>query len=255
MKADPSPGLWGPIEAASPSRHQRITKGGDVHPRASGVPQRNRAFRRLIVHDGDDFYGERAELGHNEYRFGENTGGQTTGTFALYREGQRKITFFSQRYGAGFMSTEDGWQTVMQMKQTQPYAGNGPVNGAPALEVQLYQGRVRLRSFWSEKWSTRAPVLRRWIRYALDITYSQDPSVGKAQMFADLNADGDFLDRGEVSPVLGMRTLAYVTAGGSGTIPLGDSIPGHLRLGIYHDTSVYGSATVDVDNVQVLAAP
>jgi hypothetical protein len=249
--ADPEPGLWGQIDAVSDSRHQRMASGGDPRSKASGAPQGNSAFRRLTVQDGDDFYGERVELGHNEYRHGENRGRQTSGTFALYREGERKITFFSQRYGAGFTSSASDWQTIMQMKQTQPYAGNGPVDGAPALELQLHHRRVGLYSFWSQKWSTASPPNGRWIRYALDVTYSQDPTKGKVRVFVDTNADGDFLDKGERSPVLTMRTLAYVSAQGNGTIPVGQSLPGHLRIGLYHD-SAYGTATVDVDNVQIL---
>jgi hypothetical protein len=252
-QADPNPGLWGSISAVSSSRVQEFTFGGDKRHKANGKPQRNMAFRRLTVLDGDDYFGERTELGRNEYRYGENAGTQTTGTFALYREGERKITFFSQRYGSGFTSTRDGWQTVMQMKQAQPYESNGPVDGAPALEFQIFKNRLRFRGFHQTVWTTRAPPKGKWIRYALDATYSQDPTKGRAQVFADLNVDGDFLDKGETSPVLTMRTLAYVTSqGNGGTIPEGGSIPGHLRLGIYHHPSVYGTTTVGVDNVQVL---
>jgi Polysaccharide lyase len=249
--ADPEAGLWGVIDAVSDSRHRRMTGRGDPHPTAGGAAQGNKAFRRLTVEDGDDHFGERAELGHNEYRRGENRGRQTTGTFALYREGERKLTFFSQRYGAAFSYAESDWQTILQMKQTQPYGENGPVDGAPALELQLQDRRVRLYSFWSEKWSTVAPPKGRWIRYALDVTYSSYPAKGRVRAFVDSNADGDFRDRGETSPVLTMRTLAYVTDQGSGTIAVGSSIPSHLRIGVYHD-SAYGTATIDVDNVQVL---
>jgi Polysaccharide lyase len=249
--ADPEAGLWGALDAVSDERHLRLTGRGDPNATASGAPQTNKAFRRLTVEDGDDYYGERAELGHNDYRHGENEGRQTLGTFALYREGERKITFFSQRYGPAFPYEGEGWQTILQMKQTQPYAGNGPVDGAPALELQLQDRRVRLYSFWSEKWSIAAPPKGRWIRYALDVTYSQHPAKGRVQVFVDSNADRDFLDRRETSPVLRMRTLAYVTDQGIGAIPVGKPIPSHLRIGIYHD-SAYGTATIDVDNVQVL---
>lgn len=251
-QADPNPGLWGSLSAVSASRHQDFSYGGDRRRKANGSVQGNNAFRRLTVQDGDDYFGERTELGRNEYRYGENTGTQTSGTFALYREGERKVTFFSQRYGAGFTSSRDGWQTVMQMKQAQPYAANGPVDGAPAIEFQIFKNRLRLRGFHTTTWTTRAPPKGRWIRYALDVTYSQDPAKGRIQVFVDSNADGDFLDRGEMSPELTMRTLAYVTSQGSGTIPVGESLPGHLRLGIYHHSSVYGTTVVGVDNVQVL---
>jgi hypothetical protein len=200
------------------------------------------------VIDGDDLYGERCELGRNEYRYGENSGTQTSGTFALYDEGERKITFWSQRYGAGFTSSSSGWQTVMQAKQAQPYADAQPVG--VAMEIQIFAGEVKLMSFWSEKWSAPAPPNGVWIRYALDVTWSQDPAKGKVQLYVDRNGDGDFLDSEEISPVIRVRTLAYMAQASGGSLPVGASIPGHLRLGIYHNPSAYGTTTVDVDNVQ-----
>jgi Polysaccharide lyase len=254
VQADPNPGLWGSLSAVSAERHQEFTYGGDRRSQANGKPQRNAAFRRLTVEDGDDYFGERTELGRNEYRYGENSGTQTSGTFALYREGERRLTFFSQRYGAGFTASRDGWQTVMQMKQAQPYDGNGPVDGAPALELQIFGNKLRLRSFHRTNWATRAPPKGKWIRYALDVTYSQDPAIGTVQAFVDSNADGDFRDRGEISPALKQRTLAYVTSqdGARGALEEGASIPSHLRLGIYHHEDVYGTTVVGVDNIQIL---
>jgi hypothetical protein len=251
--ADPEAGLWGEIGAVADSRHQFITSGGDTHPKANGAAQHNGAFRRLTVQDGDDFYGERAELGRNWYRDGENRGNQTDGTFALYREGERKITFFSMRLGSNFRSDADGWQVIMQMKQAQPYGANGPIDTAPALTLELRDHRLVLVNFWKVRWTASPPSPRRWIRYALDVTYSQDPAKGKLQLFVDRNGDGDSLDTGEISPVFAVRTLAYVTSQGLGSIQVGGSIPGHLRLGVYHDESAYGTTSIDVDNVQVVA--
>ena len=253
--SNPEAGLWGNIECANDSRYSYLTSGGDAKPKANGTSQGNDAFRRMTVVDGDDFAGERCELGRNNYLNGENTGTQTSGTFALYGEGERKITFFSMRFGSGFSSTLNNWQTIMQMKQTQPYGGNAPVNGAPALEIQVDSGQLRLQNFWSTKWSAQAPPNGVWIRYALDVTYSKSASLGKVQMFVDLDGDGDFLTASEASSVIHIQTLATQTSPGSGgsTLQNGDSIPGHLRLGIYHDEATYGTTTVDVDNVEIVS--
>lgn len=250
--ADPEAGLWGNIEAVSDSRHVHKTTGGSPHLRADGSAQGNTSYRELTVLQGDNFYGPRCELGRNNYASGENTGIETAGTFALYREGERKITFVSMRFGAGFTSAAVAWQIVMQMKEAQPYGANGPVNGAPALEIAVDEGRLGLHSFWVTKWETTPPANGVWFRMALDVTYSQDPAKGRAQLFVDNDGDGDFLDADEASPVLTMRTLAYVTSQGGGSIPVGGSIPGHLRIGPYHDET-YGTTTVDVDNVQVVS--
>jgi chitodextrinase len=257
-QTDPRPGLWGTVECGTTwpnqdmSRHQLRASGGDFRVMANGAGQGNSSYRELTVRDGDDYGGERCELGRNAYASGENTGTQTSGTFGLYREGQRKITFFSMRFGAGFTSGANAWQTVMQMKQAQSYGANGPVNGAPALEMQVWGNRIRLHSFWSEKWSAPAPANGIWFRVATDVTYSQDPTTGRVRVYVDRNGDGDFLDSEEVSPVLTIRTLAYVTQQGSGSIPVAGSLPSHLRLGVYHDASAYGTTSVDVDNVQIV---
>jgi hypothetical protein len=252
--ADPEAGLWGHLDCESDSRYQYLTGGADANPTASGSAQGNNAFRRLTAIDGDDYWGERCELGRNEHRNGENTGSRDSGTFALYRDGEHKVTFFSERYQAGF-ADPNAWQTVAQMKQTQPadYAGLGPV-----LELQIFDGRLRLQNSWHERWTTPAPAEGVWIRYALDVVYSADPAVGSVQVTVDLNGDGDALDAGEQSPRINMQTLLVETEGSHGAsdgFAAGDSISDHLRLGLYHNPSFScpppGGCSVDVDNVQV----
>ena len=91
----PRAGLWGSVDCASSSRASTPSSGGDPSPQADGTRQPDSAFRDLTVLDGDDVWGERCELGHNERRYGVNTGSQTSGTFELYHAGDHKITFFS----------------------------------------------------------------------------------------------------------------------------------------------------------------
>ena len=248
--SNPRP-TWGSIDCQSESRYQQIASGGDPHPKATGAPQGNEDFRRLRVIDGDDVWGERCELGENWRR---------TGPTVLYHAGDRRITFFSERYPSdGFNPDINTWQTVMQMKQTQPAdnAGQGPV-----LELQIYGGRLRLFNSWTQRWSTPAPELDTWIRYALDVKYSTKRSRGSVRVTVDLNGDGDTRDAGEESPRMHMRTLLRETDGPNGTgdgLAPGDPIPDHLRLGIYHDPSISCPAPVgcpiDIDNVQVVGGP
>jgi hypothetical protein len=247
---DPDPtGLWGRIDCAAPERYGWSETGGDPHPTATGQAQGDRAFRRLTAVDGDDFFGERCELGRNEHRNGAGGG---DGTFALYEEGQRRITFASLRVDDSLPIDVSSWQTVLQMKQAQPAAAGG---GGPILEVQLRQGQLWLDSPTTSYWST--PVSGgTWIRIALEVVYSQDPAVGSVQMLVDANADGDAADEGEIGPVIPTATLKRETSGGSsndGVAP-GQSIPSHLRTGVYHDESIDcpSGCALDVDNVQVV---
>lgn len=249
--ADPL-SFWGSIECASASRHQWLPSDGDTHAEASGLPQADTGYRRLTVYDGDDFYGERCELGRNDHRYGPT---------AVYREGQRRATFFSVRLPDDFPLEVEAWQVVMQMKQAQPSANGG---GTPVIELDAYDGRWRLLQSLSngpsddsrELWSAPATT-GTWTRFGFDVTYSQDPSIGSIAVHVDLNGDGDDEDAGERSPAINTYTLKYETSGGPANdgITPGESIPSHLRAGIYHNPGIPcpSGCAVELDNVQVLA--
>ena len=254
---NPAP-LWGRLDCAAAARHEHehVLVGGDTHLTATGLPQTDTGFRRLKVLDGDNVYGERCELGRNEHRYGENGG---AGTFALYREGDHDVTFLSLRLPASFPLNATAWQVVMQMKQTQP-ADNG--GGTPVISLHASHGRW---SVWQSDsagsssdshavWSTPA-TSGVWTRFAFDIVYSQDPSVGSIKVYVDRNGDGDAVDAGEQSPEISTYTLKRETAGG-GIISEGESVPAHLRAGIYHNSTVPCAAptgcAAEVDNVQVV---
>jgi hypothetical protein len=239
--ADPR-GLWGRIDCETDSRHRLVTSRGE-------------SYRELTVVDGDHVFGERCELGANDYR---------AKTFALYREGDHRITFLSLRLPPDFPLSTPDWQLVMQMKQTQP-SDNG--NGTPVLSLQADGGRWRLFHSSSadqseesvELWSAPATA-GRWTRFAFDVVYSQATEKGSIKVYADLNGDGDAADRGEQSPGIATYTLKRETgAPGGDAIAPGTSIPSHLRVGVYHKPAIACPAprgcAVDVDDVQVYEAP
>jgi hypothetical protein len=244
--ADPA-SVWGSVDCAQTSRQQQIAKGGDPHRRAGGAPQGDSAYRRLTVIDGDDFYGERCELGHNSNFPSEPT-------FARFDEGQRRVTFASLRFPKRFPLWQSMWQAVLQMKQTQPSANGG---GAPILEIEVRQGRLTLFDSWKRLWST---AVRRgaWIRMAIDGRYSQEPERGTVKIYVDVDGDGDATGPREQSRVFSVRTLKRETEGDlpSDGIGPGQSIPSHLRAGIYHDPSYdcppRRPCVIHLDNVQVV---
>ena len=249
--ADPDPlPFWGRIDCADPSRHRRYAEGGDPSLTATGTPQPDQAFRRLRVLDGDDFFGERCELGANNI----------SGPVAFYREGQRLLTFASFRLPPDFPLGAKNFQGVLQMKQAQP-ANNG--GGTPVISLSAYRGAWQLfhsgpgiTEVDQELWRTPA-VKGVWTRVAIEALYSQDPAKGWIELRIDGNGDGDFGDEGEVSPRFVTNTLKRESAGGiDDGLAEGDSIPSHLRIGLYHDARIPcpppAGCSVDADNVQVL---
>jgi Polysaccharide lyase/Divergent InlB B-repeat domain len=228
---DPLP-LWGEIAAQDPSRAQQFGSGGP-----SGGP-----YRRLTVLDGDNFYGERAELAHNSRLNGL---GGPWGTFFLYGENERRLTQFQMRLPTDFPINANSWQVVMQMKQTGPAANSG---GTPVLALEARQGAWVLTQSDSAGassnthvvWSTPA-TLGVWTPISLDVTYSPNPSVGKLQITVG----------GVQSPTFTTYTQKYEISPGSTGLSAGDAIPSHLRMGLYHDTALPGTH-IDFTDVQVL---
>ncbi len=243
--------LWGRADcgtfpnAVDQQRPLRLESGGDTHLTGTGAPQENGDYRRMTVFDGDNYYGERCELGFNN---------SEEGPTALYHEGQRRVTYASIRLPENFPLDTTDWQTILQMKQAQP-ANNG--GGVPILFMGAHNGMFVVDSDHGEHWEFPAQK-NVWTRFMFDVTYSQDPSKGSIQVDADLNDDGDFNDPGERSPRIQTATLRAETAGPLTNIAPGESIPDHLRVGIYHDPEIpcpppTGCST-EVDNVQVLGS-
>ena len=247
--------LWGSVDCASPVRVKRRGSGGDPQPRADLRAQGADGFRRLRVADGDDYFGERCELGWNDW---------PSSPVALYHEGERRLTFLSYRLPKNFPLDRARWQVVMQMKQTEPTDGGG--FSTPVLALHAFDHRWRLYHTGAgnrgrngsredqEVWSAPART-GRWIRFAFDVNYSVDPGVGTVRVYVDKNGDGDALDPGERSNLMHLQTLAREQAGtdADGLVE-GASIPSHLRVGIYHDPAyhcVRNRCSLSVDNVGV----
>ncbi len=235
--------LWGRADCAAQDRVKRRVASRGPGRRVTG----NGRYRQLTVIDGDNIYGERCELGLNDWQ---------QSTFAKFRQGERRVTFASIRLPKNFPLQQRMWQTVLQMKQTEPSQSE---NTGPVLEVQAYNGRLRLIHSWRQRWSTRI-VKKRWIQIELVVRYSQSRRGGSVRMYVDRNGDGDAHDKHERSPRLHVSTLMRELPGETiAGLPAGASIPSHLRVGLYHDPRYSCPApkgcSIQVDNVRVAALP
>ncbi len=247
---DPEP-IWGAIDCERADRVRQVEAGGDPHPTANGKPQGDEAYRETTVRDGDDFFGERCELGRNDHR---------SGPTAHYDEGDRRTTFASYRLPKGYPLSSERWQVVMQIKQSFPSANSG---GTPVLELEAKRDRWRFLQSNSagqssgsrELWSAPAET-GKWTRFAIDAKYSRKKDKGHVRVYADLNEDGDAADADERSPKFKTYTLKKETGGGSSDgLDPGETIPSHLRVGIYHDPEIgcgENTCAVEVDNVQIV---
>lgn len=242
-------GFWGSTDCATASRHQQVTSGGDTAPTATGGSQGNSAYRSLTAFDGDDFWGERCELGMNDHR---------SSPVAFYREGMRRVTYASFRLPSSYPLNTSMWQGVLQMKQSQPSDNGG---GTPVLSLGAYQGKWML--FHSGPgWTTEDAVIWEapaiagaWTRIAIDAKYSQHADQGWIKIYMDLNADGDFGDSNEQSQTFHTNTLKYETGSDSSDgYSAGQSLPSHLRVGMYHHQAIPcpTGCAVETDNIQVV---
>lgn len=246
---DPIP-FYGRVDCAVASRHQQINSGGDPRPTATGSAQGDSAYRRMTVLDGDNYWGERCELGVND----------KSGPVAFYHEGQRRVTYASFRLPNSFpLSTQD-WQGVMQLKQGQSSDNGG---GTPVLSLGAYDNKWML--FHSEPGYTdvdeviwEAPAGKNvWTRFAIDAKFSQYDDQGWIKVYVDLNADSDFADANEQSQTFQTNTLKHETGTDtSDGLAAGQSIPSHLRVGMYHNASIPcpgpTGCAVESDNIQVV---
>ena len=200
--------FWGAVECdldddpSAVSGERTVPSGGDPQPSATGRPPGDDSFRELVTHAGDDYFGERCEIGRNDFREEPNT--------VFYREGEHLLTFVSVRLPDGFpVETESTFQGVVQMKQTQP---SDVGDEAPPIALGMYQGRWQLFS------GTGSPLSAEEDGTVIGARRSK-PGCGRGSSSTsctratrrragcsstrDLNGDGDYGDARESSPVFG----------------------------------------------------
>ena len=150
--------------------------GGDSRAyRTTAMKDKGAGAYAFVINDGDNCYGERAEIGE-----ANPTRGAMSDT-RLFREGQDDWVSFQVRLGADFPKDTSAWQVIAQWKQL-PYS-NMP-EPYPMLALQVHNGRYWLDHRGSDTWSGPPAVLNRWATFTFHIHWSDDPSKGAVSIRA-----------------------------------------------------------------------
>jgi hypothetical protein len=198
---------------------------------------------RFEIRDGDDAYGERAELGQ---ALPTSPGYENR----IFYPGQERWISMQYYLPSDWLPT-DTWQTIFQIKPVSP-GGGGP-------SIGLGAGSNRLMVYGNtNEWGSTAgnifdgagtlpgasyPLTRgRWIRLTWHVVFSADPAVGSLEMFGNL-ADGK-----------GMRTLVPLRRRATMKYLDGVMDPAQLRVGIYRDPDLTQTESLFVDGITVASS-
>jgi hypothetical protein len=195
---------------------------------------------RFEMRNGDDSYGERAELGE---------GMPATAAYQnrWFRSGDERWIAMQYYFPADWPS-DNTWQSVFQIK---PVDGGG---GGPNLGFDAGRNRLMFagnNNVWGSSTGNifdgvgplpggSYPMTRgRWIKLTWHVVFSANPSVGSVEVFGDL-ADGQ-----------GMRTLVPRRPRATMKYHGSTMDPAHLRVGIYRDPGMTATQSLYVDGVTV----
>ena len=186
--------------------------------RTTAVKAKGAGAYAFVINDGDNCYGERAEIGE-----ANPTRGAMSDT-RLFREGQDDWVSFQVRLGADFPKDTSAWQVIAQWKQL-PYS-NMP-EPYPMLALQVHNGRYWLDHRGSDTWSGPPAVLNRWATFTFHIHWSDDPSKGAVSIRGNPDGRGMRL----LMPTRHLQTLARTTTASPSPRTRGSASTATLRSG------------------------
>jgi polysaccharide lyase-like protein len=201
------------------------------------VAQGRYAFA-FTVSDGDNCYGERAEVGQ---ALPSRPG--FTGPRRLFEQGDDRWIAFSVYLGRRFPVNTRRWDVIAQWKQLISTA----VVPVPMLALQVHDG-----GFYLERAAgTASPIATtvskrlapavtgRWVKITMHIVFSTDPAVGRVEIYGDPDGAG----MRQLMAPHHFSTLATDAAG--------NAVPSHSRIGIYRSASIGGTARLYYDGYVV----
>src|SRR3954454_19708038 len=130
---------------------------------------------RVDLHEGDDSFGERCELGMSA---------PTKPGFPVFADGDESWIAYQVYIPAGFPSDGNRYVDITQFKQVNDLC-------APALSVHVEDGELLLfhsadnRSSCGGEALWRAPMAYgRWVKLLFHVEWSSDPTRGSVELFA-----------------------------------------------------------------------
>jgi hypothetical protein len=199
-------------------------------------------YRHIVVYDGEcdsqNVDTERAELGYNSWRGDGDLPpnpdplqrAPNLRTFWLFTEGDTLVTDWWVRLPSDFPISTDEFQTIEQEKQAAP---NTSDLSSSVLAVEARQNQIQL----SYKGGLQgpdipialpAPPLGTWFHLQLTAHYTQSREDGGVTLCVN----------GQCGIASNIQTLATFDNDGVSPYEPGDSVPSHIRLGIYHRESL-----------------
>lgn len=270
-EADPSDdwGNWGldaTPEAVVKGRFA-VAEEGDARPKADGSASLAKC-RILTIKNGDKPPGdgegqERIEMGRNERRYGQDG---APGTFILYPDEVRRRSWFSVYFDPLYPIATDDWQLFMQMKSAQPYDKMGKDEDesiSPILTLEAHQNQFQLhahnlsKGFFGDDLIWTAPAtVGTWIRFAIDVFYSNVSGKGWVRVYLDdRKAVSDWVPQYDSGRLYTSDGTLYSAIGDqegvNWSLKDGEAIDSHLRLGTYRNSKIEEETYTKFSNVQV----
>src|SRR4051794_27548376 len=211
---------WASWSCQNSSRFDEVT---------SPANQGRKAYK-LTVHDGDNSWGERCELGQ---------GNPGRNGFPQFPNGDDVWISFSVYLPDGYPINTHDWTVMFQIHQI----GDG---GCPPIALSVQDGEFKLfnsarRTYvldTVEKWNGPAQ-LNRWTKFTIHLKNSPDDDTGFVELYSDLKGNG----MEQVMPRTHMHTM---TARSDGSAMLN-----HARIGIYRSPRIQGTTSIYFDGFTI----
>jgi Polysaccharide lyase/Bacterial Ig domain len=202
--------------------------------RESPVTAKGSYAYQFVVNDGDNCYGERAELG-------QALPSRTNFTASrLFNNGDDRWISFQVRLASDFPINTPYWNVIAQWKQLIAASGT---DGSPVLAMQVRDGRYYLENNASDgSWKSIAvasAVSGRWAHFSMRVKFSPDSSVGFVEIWGDPDGAG-------MRQLLAPTHMATLRQQDNGT-----PVPSHARIGIYRDSRISGTSHLYYDGYTV----